>query len=214
MTEARCPEPKPLAIALLSLAGAAAGAAHAAILEIVSSDPRLSVNEWIGFAIDGWAIGLPIGVCLALTAHTATRMFLAPILGIFGYGLGLELDSLLFRDLGPYTLEEISSWVHALRFLLYGGAPVLAMVIAHSFYLKTGKRFLLLPVYLLFGAASGSWSVYVAHAGGAMVVNVSDRGVYIGSAFAFFQWAGLLLALAVDRRMHRHFEPRQEVHTA
>ena len=96
MTDTRCPEPKPVTIFLLMVAGTAG--VGLAGLWLSGSDPLIPAGKLFGYL--GWmgaGLGTAIGVALGVDRRLWVRAMISPILGAVALTASLKI---------PYLFHE------------------------------------------------------------------------------------------------------------
>lgn len=205
MPSDRCPEPKPVAIFFLTLAGAAGGAAQYFLFEGGGA-------LWLLFdAAIGGGVGLAIGTSIAVSRKSWIQMAIAPVFGFIGALVGLAVFESLTGGLDLDLLVRTQFD----RGVLFGSPMAFALVSAHALFLKW--KWSAAPCYLIFGAAC-VW-FYSLRAGTEIVLlyrstsgtsfslreheGLLAAAIFAGAAFGLLQLLGLLAAQAVERKTSR-----------
>lgn len=204
MTDARCPEPKPVFIVLLALAGAVSGVAWVLIYQ---SKPPAVILPFC--AALGGALGLAIGVSAAISARRWVQLLSSPVLGFAAWLVAyVSYFGLVFNNDFP-ILDQM--WQSGLEMAV----PVaLSLAAADEALLSARMKNKSIWVWaILHPALAGSGCVL------GLMIGSGARGdaepmspellffpLAAFAAFGLLHFLGMLAALAVDRRMHRGAE--------
>jgi hypothetical protein len=196
---ARCPEPKPITIALLA---AAAGISwlvptftekHLSLQGLATAPPAL-------FLIYGFSLGLAAGLALALSKRLWIRVVASGLFAIAaGYGTGEIYFHVLFRP-SDYAYQDIQMLRSLTIFEPLGSGIAISSIVLHHLFIRaegtSRSTLLIVAAYIAVGAISHALFFPI----GAPVRPVV-LGAIVGCVFGILQFLAMLLCKAIDRRM-------------
>lgn len=199
--DGRCPEPKPVFIALLSVAGAGAFGSVSltnSLLEGWSEEILLSALR--GWSISGLSTGLAIGVSFGICSRLVYRLAISVLFGTLS---NLATDLFVWQSILHEQIRFSEAQIVAAITLV--GPLSFGMALAHSITLRVELRLKALIALAAFYPIVGSISliIFTLHMTRQMTEIHPSIWVFpllLGAAFGVGQFLAVLAALALDRR--------------
>jgi hypothetical protein len=193
MTFGRAPEPKPLTILLLGLAGALGMLSDGAARAWLANAPYDAGRAWAAGCV-GIGVGFAIGAALCLTRRLVLRYLCALMFGFAGVLAGAHLFEASIAS-GP------SDWMIVLA-ASWGPLTAASFVVVHDLVLRWGYRFAIPAVVFYVGLGVLSGAIFSAAVRSGRFP-ASMAGNSVGLGFGFLQCLGLAAALWIDLRIGR-----------
>lgn len=211
----KCPEPKPIAIAILGLFGGI-GYPLARIVVQLGLDPdlysRMLPIEYISNALTGTALGVACGVAITVSRWLWVQIGFAVALGFLAYGVGSEA---LLAFLGKWTFDDLG------RFVLYdwpvrvmwGSGVTASITCSNQFLIRSGKCWAALPLYAMLAGIFASIDLrglgVSLRRGGLtgdfpiVAVRIDAWEMAAGAVFGLAQFLGMLTILTFAPKWNR-----------